>query len=83
MIGQQIALEHLVPRALDVLEANPLAEGDFYAGDLMSAVLTVSSTYWEAHQDEWLRMHDIVDELLSAVDQLAGPIEQFRGLTQP
>jgi hypothetical protein len=39
MIGQQVALAHLVPRALDALELNPLAQGDFYPGDLLQAVL--------------------------------------------
>ena len=82
MIGQQIALKHLVPLALDVLETNPLVEGDYYPGDLMSNVLTVDPAYWEEHQADWLRMHSIVDDLLAAVEELARPIEKFKGLTQ-
>jgi hypothetical protein len=39
MIGQNIGLSHLLPRAAEVLEAAPLAEGDFYPGDLLKAVL--------------------------------------------
>lgn len=39
MIGQSIGLPHLLPRAAAVLEANPLAEGDHYPGDLLSAIL--------------------------------------------
>src|SRR5438034_6487098 len=39
MIGQNIGLAHLLPRAVAILEANPLAEGDYYAGDLLCAVL--------------------------------------------
>lgn len=38
MIGQGVGLPVLVPRALAVLEREPLAEGDFYPGDLLSAV---------------------------------------------
>jgi hypothetical protein len=39
MIGQNIGLAHLLPRAVDMLEADPLAKGDFYPGDLLCAVL--------------------------------------------
>ena len=38
MIGQRIGLRHLGPRALDVLEENPWAEGDFYPGDLLNSL---------------------------------------------
>ncbi|MEH0547714.1 contact-dependent growth inhibition system immunity protein [Streptomyces sp. B21-105] len=40
LIGQDIGLAYLLPLALEVLRENPMAEGDMYAGDLLSAVLT-------------------------------------------
>lgn len=43
LIGQRIALPVLLPIALERLEADPLAEGDLYAGDLLDAVLRVAS----------------------------------------
>jgi hypothetical protein len=39
MVGQGIALEHLVPRVLARLRDDPLAGGDFYSGDLLSALI--------------------------------------------
>ena len=39
MIGQNFGLEHLLPRAMDVLRDDPIAAGDFYEGDLIQAVL--------------------------------------------
>lgn len=39
MIGQNIGLAHLLPRAINVLLKNPLAQGDYYPGDLLHAVL--------------------------------------------
>ena len=39
MIGQGIGLRWLLPRALGRLDENPLAEGDFFPGDLLVAVL--------------------------------------------
>ena len=82
MVGQQIALPHLVPQAVAVLEGNPLAQGDFYPGDLLQAVLRVDPSYWQAHQDQWPQVHAVVDELLSAVDELREPIDTFRRLTE-
>ena len=46
MIGQKVGLEHLVPIALDHLEANPLAEGNSYAGDLLAAVARLPAGFW-------------------------------------
>jgi hypothetical protein len=82
MIGQQIALSHLVPLALLVLEANPLAEGDFYRGDLLNSVLRVEADYWQEHQDEWIRTHNVIEGLLSTIDDLQEAVESFRRLTQ-
>lgn len=46
MIGQEIGLNYLVELAIEKLEQNPLAEGDYYAGDLLVNVLRVDSRFW-------------------------------------
>lgn len=56
MIGQRIGLPHLVPLALDVLEQDPLAEGDFYPGDLLRNVCRVPDSYWAEHPDQAARL---------------------------
>jgi hypothetical protein len=48
-IGQGVGLRWLLPRAVAVLQEAPLAEGDFYPGDLLMAVLAVSSGAWAQH----------------------------------
>ncbi len=40
-IGQNIALEWLLPMAIERLRDDPFAEGDFYRGDLLNAVLGI------------------------------------------
>ena len=50
MIGQQIRLEFLIPLAIEKLQEDILAEGDFYPGDLLSSVLRVSSNFWRQNQ---------------------------------
>jgi hypothetical protein len=52
MIGQSIGLPYLVPLALQDLRKDPLAEGDFYPGDLLKSMLTADSTFWRDHP-EW------------------------------
>ena len=39
MIGQGVGLPHLMPLAVEVLERQPLAEGDYYPGDLLASVV--------------------------------------------
>lgn len=38
MLGQSIGANYLLPKALGVLEENPLACGDFFEGDLLVAI---------------------------------------------
>ena len=81
MIGQQISLRFLVPRAIVGLEQNPLAEGDMYAGDLLHAVLRVDKSYWHANVEQWQSIEDIAERLTSAVDDLRDSIDAFRTQT--
>ena len=78
MIGQQIALTHLLPLALAHLEENPLAEGDLYLGDLLDAVLGVDEEFWTKNPDLQLDAHNVIDRLEEALRDLAEPIERFR-----
>jgi hypothetical protein len=51
MIGQNIGLKFLVPLALERLQEDPLAEGDYYPGDLLHNVLSVEPLFWKSHPD--------------------------------
>jgi len=51
LIGQQIGLQYLVPMALELVQADPFTEGDYYSGDLLAAVLRVEATFWREHSD--------------------------------
>lgn len=46
MLGQDIGSRYLVPIALERLEAEPFAEGDFYPGDLLCSVLSLPREFW-------------------------------------
>lgn len=81
MIGQGIGLRWLIPLALDVLEVEPLAEGDFFRGDLLSNVLRAPKTSWEYGSELRRRVQRIVDRLGDPPKELSGAITVFRANT--
>ena len=52
LLGQGEGVDVLVPLALAQLRENPLAEGDYYPGDLLAAVLTLPEASWSRHGHE-------------------------------
>ncbi|WP_153348584.1 contact-dependent growth inhibition system immunity protein [Nocardia aurantia] len=69
LLGQRENISVLVPRALALLEGNPLVQGDFYPGDLLVAALQVSDDYWSRHSDMAARLGNIIEQL-RVVDDL-------------
>ena len=51
LVGQNIGLEIIMPRAMIILRRDLFAEGHFYKGDLLKVVLTSDQTYWNNHPD--------------------------------
>jgi hypothetical protein len=76
MIGQGIGLAYLVPMTLDHLEKEPLAEGDFYPGDLLTAVLEIDETFWIGDQDSLHRVLRIISQIREALSSLDEPNSQ-------
>ncbi len=73
MIGQQIGLAHLIPRALDLLEDDPLVEGDYFPGDLLISVVRVDP--FVASPQQLGRLRGVADRALS---RLVGKNEDLR-----
>ena len=63
MIGQQVALNRLVPIALDRLQPDPLVEGDYYPGDLLASVLRVDAAFWERFPDLEVPLRKLTKDL--------------------
>jgi hypothetical protein len=49
LISQSIGLEHIVPLALDKLDEDILAEGDFYKGDLLIPLSKLPNKFWDSN----------------------------------
>lgn len=46
MLGQQLGVRSLLPLAVRTLVRDPMAEGDYYRGDLLMAVLRLPHSAW-------------------------------------
>ena len=62
MIGQEIGLTFLVPLAIEILIENPLAQGAYYEGDLLSSVLEVNQNFWREDPQLWWEVEEIAYE---------------------
>ncbi|MFJ8157395.1 contact-dependent growth inhibition system immunity protein [Streptomyces sp. NPDC094468] len=63
--------------ALSVLRENPLAEGDMYEGDLLSAVLTRNPVVWTEFPGIGRELRAIVSELIDLPAGLQQKVERF------
>ena len=63
LIAQNIGLAHLLPVALDHLERDPWAAGDFHEGDLLESVLRTDPAFWAAHAELRMRLDEVVVNL--------------------
>ncbi|MBI3412122.1 MAG: hypothetical protein HY040_27640 [Planctomycetes bacterium] len=57
-IGQNIHLEHMVPRALRLLESQPLA-GEKYEGELLASLKSVPLEYWSRNETDRVALKSV------------------------
>ena len=69
MLGQRVSVQYLLPRALDLLAAAPLAEGDFYPGDLFQAVARVPEDAWRDAPQLAARVGKVARAVVEALEQ--------------
>ncbi|SEE45048.1 contact-dependent growth inhibition system immunity protein [Polaribacter dokdonensis] len=62
LISQQIGVEYLIRIALEKLKRNILTECDFYEGDLLVAVSSLPTEFWNENQTEFLTFKNIVEQ---------------------
>jgi hypothetical protein len=82
MLGQQIAVPILLPRAVEVLVRTPLAAGDYYPGDLLHAVIRLPDEVWRAVPDMRRQLADAIGPLTAFTDvheHLRSAIQAFVG----
>jgi hypothetical protein len=78
LLGQNVGVAILSPIAIDRLESDPLAEGDFYPGDLLVAALQLDLRDLPEQARRLRAMADRLDEK-ELDDHRTGEIAAFRG----
>jgi hypothetical protein len=78
LIGRQLSLRNLVPVAIEVLQENPLAEGRYYPGDLLQAVLEVDRQYWRSNREQWEAVSEIAESVAFAQMKLSEALLRFQ-----
>ena len=68
LVGQQIGLHYIVPKAISVLQADILAEGDYYPGDLLNSVLSLSENDWDKLQTEKTKFIKLLPQNISIIE---------------
>ncbi len=69
LINQNIALPYILSLALQVLQDNIMAEGDYYEGDLLFAALTVEDNYWLENQEEAVMLKHLYVENSKLIEE--------------
>jgi CDI immunity proteins len=77
LIGQQIALNRLVPLALERLRPDALPAGDDYPADLLASVLRVDAAFWESSLDTMVEMSKLAESLRERFKLEPGLLEQI------
>lgn len=65
LLGQEIGVDVLLPLAVRILLRDPLAEGDYYPGDLLSNVLRLPDAAWSELRAERRRLAGVLAELVA------------------
>ncbi len=87
LLGQSEGVAALLPHALRILGENPLAEGDYYPGDLLVATLGVPASFWRDNPEHVAQTHQVIQkvEAMGNLSELHAPhdwiweaIEKFR-----
>ncbi|MGR6319381.1 contact-dependent growth inhibition system immunity protein [Micromonospora soli] len=66
MLGQEVGIPALLPRAVRILLRDPLVEADYYPGDLLANVLRLPDSAWSGLPAERKRLASVLAELVAA-----------------
>ncbi len=75
LLTQGIGTRFVLPIALEIVEADPLVEGDYYTGDLLTALLRLSAEEFSGDTEAIRRLMAAAqraDDLLTSNTELTG-----------
>lgn len=81
MLSQDVGTTAILPLALDQLDANPLAAGHFYPGDLLWAVLRLPGDRWAGSAEILTKVRGIAQRADAMIAELGGAqVSELRGV---
>jgi hypothetical protein len=72
-----MGLPHLLPLAIERLREDPLASGDFFAGDLLLQVLRVPTAAWREHGNWRNEVVIIAGEFFTRMAEVDESVQQM------
>lgn len=78
LLGQEVGVDVLLPRALELLKLDPLVEGDFFPGDLLASVLRLPLAYWREHAGLAKEVKAVLDSIVELPPELEEEVAGFR-----
>ena len=69
MLGQNIGTQYLMPRALGLLEQNPLVGDYHYPGEVLSSMMSLPEAYWTEHPEHLARAIGVVTKAQGELDR--------------
>ena len=82
MIGQCFSLDYLLPLSIEKLSVDLFAEGDFYPGDLLQAILNLNEGIWKANYDLWIAIKDLIKDNLTEISERGIQVDKFFSVWQ-
>lgn len=75
MIRQQTGLPYLFELALEILEKNLFAEGSYYEGDLLAAILNTEPVKWLHNKKHWIKVDRLIKDRLEELREFRPKLE--------
>jgi hypothetical protein len=70
LLGQRIGVRHLAPRAIEILNADPMLDASFFPGDLLAAVLSADDNRYRGFPKLRNQLVSIVSRASRSISEL-------------
>lgn len=77
LLGQNIGSKYLLPLAIKVLQENPLAEGDYYEGDLLRNVVRLPKDFFNSNPHFLSEVKSIIRSLDRIPEEIEEAVVEF------
>lgn len=75
MIIQETGLPYLLTISIEILEKDLLAEGNYYEGDLLGAIMKIRPDNWKGNKELWTEIDTLVKDRLDELRQLTPKLD--------